>query len=71
MLRRTSPGLARNYRLILVAILLVAAVLRIYGLNNTSPPGLEHDEVAMEVMRSIKKMFDPNMIMHPGRLGLP
>lgn len=30
----------------MVAILLVAAVLRLYGLNNLSPPGLEHDEVA-------------------------
>ena len=30
----------------MVAILLVAAVLRIYGLYNLSPPGLEHDEVA-------------------------
>jgi len=46
MLPRTPPALARNYRLVLVAILLVAAVLRIHGLNNTSPPGLEHDEVA-------------------------
>lgn len=38
--------LADHYRLVLVLILLVAAVLRIYGLNNLSPPGLEHDEVA-------------------------
>jgi 4-amino-4-deoxy-L-arabinose transferase-like glycosyltransferase len=39
-------NLARRYRLILVAILLVAAILRIHGLDNVSPPGLEHDEVA-------------------------
>jgi predicted membrane-bound mannosyltransferase len=38
--------IAEHYRLILVVVLLVAAVLRIYGLNNLSPPGLEHDEVA-------------------------
>ncbi len=31
---------------VLTAILLVAAFLRLYGLNNLSPPGLEHDEVA-------------------------
>ena len=37
---------AKHYRLILVIILLTAAVLRIYGLNNVSPPGLAHDEVA-------------------------
>ena len=30
----------------LVIILLLSAVLRIYGINNFSPPGLEHDEVA-------------------------
>ena len=30
----------------LVVILLLSAVLRIYGINNFSPPGLEHDEVA-------------------------
>jgi 4-amino-4-deoxy-L-arabinose transferase-like glycosyltransferase len=30
----------------LVTVLLVAAVFRLYGLNNVSPPGLAHDEVA-------------------------
>ncbi len=35
-----------NYIAYMVVILLVAAVLRLYGLNNLSPPGLEHDEVA-------------------------
>jgi 4-amino-4-deoxy-L-arabinose transferase-like glycosyltransferase len=30
----------------LVVILLLSAALRIYGINNFSPPGLEHDEVA-------------------------
>ncbi|MFZ0546274.1 MAG: glycosyltransferase family 39 protein [Candidatus Promineifilaceae bacterium] len=41
-----AEGIVKNYRVYLVVILLVAAVLRIYGLNNLSPPGLEHDEVA-------------------------
>lgn len=37
----------RRYRLpLLVAILLVAAAFRLIGLNNGTPPGLEHDEVA-------------------------
>jgi 4-amino-4-deoxy-L-arabinose transferase-like glycosyltransferase len=35
-----------NRRWLLLLILLGAAVFRLYGLNNTSPPGLEHDEVA-------------------------
>jgi 4-amino-4-deoxy-L-arabinose transferase-like glycosyltransferase len=30
----------------ILIILLVAAVFRLYGINNLSPPGLEHDEVA-------------------------
>jgi len=30
----------------MVVVLLIAAFLRLYGLNNGSPPGLEHDEVA-------------------------
>lgn len=40
---RLSPA---NVRWALVAIFLVAAGLRLVGLNNLSPPGLEHDEVA-------------------------
>ena len=32
--------------LALLLVLLVAAGLRLYGINNLSPPGLEHDEVA-------------------------
>ena len=31
---------------LMVILLLVAAALRLIGLNNVSPPGLEHDEVA-------------------------
>jgi 4-amino-4-deoxy-L-arabinose transferase-like glycosyltransferase len=34
------------HRPILLIVLLAAAVLRFVGLNNISPPGLEHDEVA-------------------------
>jgi glycolate oxidase len=31
---------------------------------------LEHDAVAMDVMRSIKKMLDPNNILNPGKMAL-
>ncbi len=31
---------------------------------------LEHDPVAMDVMRSIKKSFDPNNILNPGKMAL-
>lgn len=43
---RKNAWVATNYRILLVVILLIAAILRVYGLNNISPPGLEHDEVA-------------------------
>jgi 4-amino-4-deoxy-L-arabinose transferase-like glycosyltransferase len=43
---KSKSRVNEHYRLILVAILLIGALLRLYGLNNTSPPGLEHDEVA-------------------------
>jgi 4-amino-4-deoxy-L-arabinose transferase-like glycosyltransferase len=39
-------GLQVDYRLVVLIILLVGAALRLYGLNNLSPPGLAHDEVA-------------------------
>jgi 4-amino-4-deoxy-L-arabinose transferase-like glycosyltransferase len=35
-----------NRRWVLLLILWITAVFRLYGLNNISPPGLEHDEVA-------------------------
>jgi glycolate oxidase len=31
---------------------------------------LEHDPVAMDTMRSIKKLFDPNNILNPGKMAL-
>ena len=39
-------GLQVDYRLVVLIILLIGAALRLYGLNNLSPPGLAHDEVA-------------------------
>ena len=40
------------------------------GLSKASFMTLEHDPVAMDVMRHIKKMFDPNNILNPGKMGL-
>jgi len=31
---------------------------------------MEHDHVAMDVMRTIKRTFDPNNILNPGKMGL-
>ena len=31
---------------------------------------MEHDDVAMDVMRSMKRLFDPNNILNPGKMGL-
>ena len=40
------------------------------GLAKAQYMTLEHDPVAMDVMRRIKKMFDPNNILNPGKMGL-
>jgi glycolate oxidase len=40
------------------------------GLSKAPYMRLEHDPVAMDVMRSLKKMFDPNNILNPGKMAL-
>ncbi|MCJ7686276.1 MAG: FAD-binding protein [Desulfobacteraceae bacterium] len=40
------------------------------GLAKAPYMTLEHDPAAMDVMRHIKKMFDPNNILNPGKMGL-
>ena len=40
------------------------------GLAKAKFMSLEHDPVAMDMMRSIKKMFDPDNILNPGKMGL-
>jgi len=40
------------------------------GLSKAKFMSLEHDPVAMEMMRSLKKMFDPDNILNPGKMGL-
>ena len=40
------------------------------GLSKAPYMTLEHDPVAMDVMRNIKKMFDPNNILNPGKMAL-
>jgi glycolate oxidase len=40
------------------------------GLSKAPYMTMEHDLVAMEVMRSIKKLFDPNNILNPGKMAL-
>ena len=40
------------------------------GLSKASYMTLEHDPVAMDVMRSLKRLFDPNNILNPGKMDL-
>jgi glycolate oxidase len=40
------------------------------GLSKAPYMGLEHDRVSLEVMRFIKKSFDPNNILNPGKMSL-
>jgi glycolate oxidase len=40
------------------------------GLSKAPFMGLEHDPVAMAMMRSLKAFFDPHDILNPGKMGL-
>ena len=40
------------------------------GLAKAPYMKLEHDPVAMDVMRSLKRLFDPNNILNPGKMSL-
>jgi len=40
------------------------------GISKAPFMTLEHDPVAMDMMRSIKKTFDPNNILNPGKMAL-
>jgi glycolate oxidase len=40
------------------------------GLSKAPYMTLEHDPVAMDVMRSLKNFFDPNNILNPGKMAL-
>jgi glycolate oxidase len=40
------------------------------GLSKAPYMTLEHDAVAMDTMRKIKKMLDPNNILNPGKMAL-
>ena len=40
------------------------------GLDKTPFMHLEHDQVAMGVMRSLKQLFDPHNILNPGKMAL-
>ena len=40
------------------------------GLAKIPFMGLEHDEISMDIMRSIKRLFDPDNILNPGKMGL-
>jgi glycolate oxidase len=40
------------------------------GLAKAPLMPLEHEDVTMEVMRSLKRLFDPYNILNPGKMGL-
>ena len=40
------------------------------GLAKAPFMALEHDPVSMDLMRSLKRLLDPNNILNPGKLGL-
>ena len=40
------------------------------GLAKAPLMSLEHEDVSMDVMRSLKRLFDPNNILNPGKMAL-
>jgi glycolate oxidase len=40
------------------------------GLAKARFMGREHDAMSMEIMRAVKRVFDPNNILNPGKMGL-
>ena len=40
------------------------------GLAKAPIMWMEHDEMGMEIMRNMKRMFDPHNILNPGKMGL-
>ena len=40
------------------------------GLDKAKYMSLEHDQIALEFMRSLKRFFDPNNILNPGKMAL-
>jgi glycolate oxidase len=40
------------------------------GLAKAPYMRLEHDPVAIEVMGKIKRLFDPNNVLNPGKMSL-
>jgi glycolate oxidase len=55
-----------------LAIALEGTLTGEHGIGLSKAPFmiLEHDPVAMEVMRSLKRTFDPNNILNPGKMAL-
>jgi len=40
------------------------------GMTKAEYMSLEHDPVALKLMRTLKKALDPNNILNPGKMGL-
>jgi glycolate oxidase len=63
---------AASAELFKLAISLEGTLTGEHGIGLSKAPfmTLEHDPVAMDVMRSLKKLFDPNNILNPGKMAL-
>lgn len=63
---------AASGELFKLAISLEGTLTGEHGIGISKAPymTLEHDPAAMDVMRSLKKLFDPNNILNPGKMAL-
>jgi len=67
--KRMEAATAELFRL---AIELDGTLTGEHGIGLSKAPfmTLEHDEVEMAVMRGLKRFFDPNNILNPGKMAL-
>jgi len=67
--RRVEAAVAEIFK---TAIELGGSLTAEHGIGLSKAPymTLEHDPVALEVMKSLKRTFDPNNILNPGKMAL-
>lgn len=71
-LKQVESQEAASAELFELAIRLGGTLTGEHGIGMQKAPymSLEHDEVALDVMRSFKRVLDPNNILNPGKMAL-
>jgi len=77
MYDRTDPEQTRQIQKVVEEIFILTCSLGgtltgEHGIGLAKAPymHLEHDPISMDLMRSIKRLFDPNNVLNPGKMGV-